>query len=95
MEGSVLLKVSVLFILFNQGMIKTRCSLKEKCVQISMIYSQLGFLQFIMTSFYFLHFTQNNCNLNFSPPHKNTHKNMTTCQNYPNILVYMYNKLST
>lgn len=74
MEGSVLLKVSALFILFNQCMIKTRCSLEDKCVQISMIYSQSGFLQFIMTSFYFLHFTQNNCNLNFKPPpQKNNH----------------------
>lgn len=76
MEGSVLLKVSALFILFNQCMIKTRCSLEDKCVQISMIYSQSGFLHFMMTSFYFLYFTQNNCNLNFRPPTpQKTHKN--------------------
>lgn len=93
MEGSVLLKVSALFILFNQCMIKTRCSLKDKCVQISTSYSQSGFLQFRMTSFYFLHFTQNNCNLNFT--HTNTHRNITTCQNCPNIVVYMYNTLWT
>lgn len=58
MEGSVLLKVSALFMLFNQCMIKTQCSLEDKCVQISMISSQSGFLQFIMTSFYFLYSEQ-------------------------------------
>lgn len=87
MEGSVLLKVSALFILFNQCLIKTRCCLKDKSVQISMIYSQSGFLQFIMTSFYFLHFTQNKRNLNFSPPpQKNPHKHSQKhgkCQNPP------------